>query len=151
MRRFLLTSALMILASPAMADMTAVPGGDEPLPPSVSESTFVPPEKCDITISFGSSGNGTDDDTGQAMMTYLDDEFMRLSYTRQSWGREGEYNYCITVTNADDGRSIYRQLKNLLPIEHTGKSPVMIKARHLKAAVIEPITDPVPPLPDDRL
>lgn len=136
MRRFLLTTILLMTTSPAYADMAELPR--------------VAPA-CDITVSFGSAGHGTDADTGQSMRAYLEGMTSTLSYTEKTWGSEGQYDYCVTLGNRDDSRAVYRQLRSLLPIDKSGTPPVMIKANHQRAKTIDPVNDPVPPLPDDRL
>lgn len=143
MRHLLLTASLMFVASPVFAEVSAMPGaGDVPV-------DFKPPS-CDITVSFGSAGAGTDSDTGMSMRAYLDGATAQMHYSEESWGHEGEYKYCITISNPDNARQIYRELKSLLPIQNSNQPPVMIKARHMNAQQVAPISDPVPPLPDDR-
>lgn len=105
---------------------------------------------CDITVSFGSAGNGPDRDTGMTMKTYLDGDKDRLKYTRQNRGTDGEYNYCIMVNDIEDSKSIYRNLKSILPIAQTGAAPVMIKARHSGAKNIEPVVA-TPVIPEEFL
>lgn len=131
------TFALLLLSSPALAQLLDLP--DAAPPP------------CDITVSFRSMGQGgTDKDTGMSMRAYLAGMADTLSYTQTRWGRDGEYDYCINVNNANERASIYRQLRGLLPIDNSISPPIMIKAHHLKAATIDEINAPVPPLPDDH-
>jgi hypothetical protein len=103
---------------------------------------------CDITVSFGSAGSGPDEDIGMTMKTYLDGDKDRLKYTRQNRGVEGEFNYCIMVKDAVDSKSIYRNLKSILPVAQMGAAPVMIKARHQNAKQVAPVIA-VPPIPED--
>lgn len=107
-------------------------------------------KSCDIMVSFGSAGSGPDSDIGMTMKTYLDGDKDRLKYTRQNRGSDGEFNYCIMVNDANDSKSIYRNLKSILPIAQTGAAPVMIKARHSSAKTIEPVVA-VPPIPEEFL
>lgn len=133
MRKFILASiALLTFTSPALA----------------LQDLATPVAPCDITVSFGSAGTGPDRDTTMSMKTYLDGDKARLKYTRHNRGQEGEYNYCIMINDSSDSRSIYRNLKSMLPIDQAGGSPVMIKARHSQVKQVNPVVA-VPPIVDE--
>lgn len=82
----------------------------------------VPPQKntagkkfCTLEIAFGSFAAGTDTKTGERIKSYLDSNPDKLTYVRSNWGKEGEYSYCLEVTQHKNRAEIYKDLKKLLP------------------------------------
>ncbi len=70
---------------------------------------------CTLKISFGSRGAGIDEKTAERMKAYLDANTDKLSYTRADWGREGEYDYCLDITQHNKRAQVYTALKKLMP------------------------------------
>lgn len=112
---------------------------DEPPPHVVSypksNVTGVPPQDpskfeqmvfCTLKVSFGSYASGTDKKSGEAVKAYLDSNTDKLTYTRTNWGKEGEYNYCVTVKEHNNKSSVYTGLKRLIPAPGTEKGPVSL-------------------------
>jgi len=84
------------------------------------------PERCDVTIKFGSYGMGIDQPLAATVadMVKTDPDIARA--TRKPWGREGEFDQCLTVKKGRDVRALYERYKALLPAKNV-KAPTSIE------------------------
>lgn len=70
---------------------------------------------CTMKVSFSSRGGDIDRRTADKMKSYLDGNPNLLTYLRSNWGKKGEYEYCVTVTEHGNRGKVYADLKKLLP------------------------------------
>lgn len=81
---------------------------------------------CDVTVKFGSYGAGIDrslaDSIDQAVKA--DRDLARVE--RRPWGREGEYDLCLTAKPQRDARAIFERYRAMLPARAL-KAPTSIE------------------------
>lgn len=84
------------------------------------------PPRCDITIRFGSYGAGIDRDLADkvAAAVKADRDIARSSL--KPWGREGEFDQCLTVKAGRDAKVAYERYRAVLPSK-TLKAPTSIE------------------------
>jgi len=89
-------------------------------------ATPAPTDRCDVTIKFASYGAGIDQDLADkvAMTVKTDRDVARA--TRKPWGREGEYDLCLTAKTGRDAKAIYARYRAMLPAR-TLKAPTSIE------------------------
>jgi hypothetical protein len=82
--------------------------------------------RCDVTIKFGSYGMGIDQPLAATVadMVKTDPDIARSE--RKPWGREGEYDQCLTVKKGHDAKATYERYKALLPAKNV-KAPTSIE------------------------
>ena len=84
------------------------------------------PARCDVTIKFGSYGAGIDhalaDKIAAAVRT--DSDIARSE--RKPWGREGEFDQCLTVKPGRDVKAAYERYRAMLPSKNL-KAPTSIE------------------------
>lgn len=113
------------------AETVSPPASNNPDAPPAPRSTLpyggsignAPPTKysyenkkfCTLKVSFGSRGAGIDQKTAEKVKTYLDSNADKLSYARADWGREGEYDYCLDITQHNKRAEVYKALKKIMP------------------------------------
>lgn len=56
----------------------------------------------DLTASFYSIGEGTDAATMEKFIQFLDTYRDKITINKTPWGREGEIDYCINLTNLEE-------------------------------------------------
>jgi hypothetical protein len=71
--------------------------------------------RCDVRIRFGSYGGGIDRPLAEtvAEMVKADRDLARVE--RKPWGREGEYDLCLTAKSKLNADSIYERYRAMLP------------------------------------
>ena len=81
---------------------------------------------CDVTIKFGSYGMGIDQPlaTMVADRVRTDPDIARSE--RKPWGREGEFDQCLTVKPGRNVKAIYERYRALLPAKNL-KAPTSIE------------------------
>lgn len=74
-----------------------------------------PTARCDVTIKFGSYGMGIDRPLADkvAMAVKADRDVARSD--RKPWGREGEYDLCLTAKPGRDAKGMYERYRAMLP------------------------------------
>lgn len=82
--------------------------------------------RCDVTIKFGSYGMGIDQPLAGTVadMVKTDPDIARSE--RKPWGREGEFDQCLTVKSSADARAVYERYRALLPAKSV-KAPTSIE------------------------
>ncbi len=70
---------------------------------------------CDVKVSFGSYGMGTDHEAGVKIKDYIAATPAIQKMERRDWGLEGEYDLCLTIPSAVDADKVYRDLKAYVP------------------------------------
>ena len=89
---------------------------------------LVSSKKCDIHLSFGSYGSGTPTKVIKSITKYLNElKGIKASYT-WSWGMEGEFDYCLVLTNQDRTQDVYNDLKGHIP-EFSKKGYTKLKSK----------------------
>nr|WP_295110717.1 hypothetical protein [uncultured Caulobacter sp.] len=97
------------------------------------------PPKCDVTIKFGSYGAGIDRDLADkvAVAVKADRDIARSE--RKPWGREGEFDQCLTVKSGRSAKAVFERYRAMLPAK-TLKAPTSIEGPDgLKAETIGPM------------
>lgn len=84
------------------------------------------PARCDVTIRFGSYGAGIDHALADkvAAAIKVDRDIARAE--RKPWGREGEFDQCLTVKPGRDARATYERYRSMLPARSL-KAPTSIE------------------------
>jgi len=84
------------------------------------------PQRCDVTIKFGSYGMGIDQPLAATIadMVKTDPDIARAE--RKPWGREGEFDQCLTVKKGRDAKVTYERYKALIPAKNV-KAPTSIE------------------------
>jgi hypothetical protein len=122
----------------AMAPVTT-PSASTPYTNPYPNNTVsgVPPEDlsefenrifCTLKVAFGSMGSGPDRKTGDKVKSYLDSNLDKLSYQTLSWGKEGEFSYCLTIKEHKNQAEIYSELRKIVPEKPTG-APVTLSGK----------------------
>ncbi|WP_297511232.1 hypothetical protein [uncultured Caulobacter sp.] len=103
-------AALAVLALSACAAAPVTPG----------------PARCDVTIKFGSYGGGIDRALADkvAATVKADRDVARAEI--KPWGREGEFDQCLTAKPGRDARAMYQRYRALLP-DRNLKAPTSIE------------------------
>jgi hypothetical protein len=120
MIRLAVALALGLSACAATAPDAAPVGGAAPPGPEA------PIKKCDVTIKFGSYGAGIDQPLAEkvAVAVKADRDIARSE--RKPWGREGEYDLCLTAKPGRDAKALYERYRAMLPAK-TLKAPTSIE------------------------
>ena len=73
------------------------------------------PRTCDVTLKFGSYGMGVDRPLAQAVdaRTKADRDLAHVA--RKPWGREGEYDLCLSARPGRSAQAIYERYRAMLP------------------------------------
>jgi hypothetical protein len=79
-----------------------------------------------VTIKFGSYGAGIDQPLAEkvAVAVKADRDIARSE--RKPWGREGEYDLCLTAKPGRDAKALYERYRAMLPAK-TLKAPTSIE------------------------
>ena len=83
---------------------------------------------CTLKVAFGSMGSGPDRKTGDKVKSYLDSNLDKLSYQTLSWGKEGEFSYCLTIKEHKNKATVYNELRKIVPEKKTG-APVTLSGK----------------------
>lgn len=102
--------ALSLSACAAAATPEASPGGAA---------------ACDVTIKFASYGAGIDRDLSDKVAATVKTDRDVARAERKPWGKEGEYDLCLT-TRAGKGAAVYERYRAMLPAR-TLKAPTSIE------------------------
>ncbi len=70
---------------------------------------------CDITIRFGSYGGGVDRPLADRIAETAKVDRDLAQTERKPWGREGEYDLCLSVKSGRDAKAIYQRYRAMLP------------------------------------
>ena len=95
--------------------------------------------RCDVTIKFGSYGMGIDRELADkvALAVKADRDVARSE--RKPWGREGEFDQCLTAKTGREAKAIYERYRAMLPAKSL-KAPSSIEGPEgLKAETIGPM------------
>lgn len=82
------------------------------------------PAGCDVTIKFGSYGMGIDRDLAERVATAAKSDRDVARSERKPWGREGEYDLCLTAKR--DAKAMYERYRAMLPAQSL-KAPTSIE------------------------
>lgn len=105
---------------PANNNPDATPAGNFPNN-SVSgvvksnERSFENRTWCTLKVSFTSIGTGINAKAADKIKTYLDSQSQILTYKKATWGKEGEFDYCIDIPKHNVRAKTYTAIKRLLP------------------------------------
>ncbi|MDR6627381.1 hypothetical protein [Caulobacter segnis] len=111
MTRLAALLALSLSACAAAATPEASPGGAA---------------RCDVTIKFASYGAGIDRDLSDRVAASVKTDRDVARAERKPWGKEGEYDLCLTARPGRDARAIYERYRAMLPPK-TLKAPTLIE------------------------
>ena len=100
----------MALAACATAPLAEISGG---------EAT------CDVTIKFASYGAGIDRELSDKVATTVKADRDIARSERKPWGKEGEYDLCLTARTGK-GAAVYERYRAMLPAR-TLKAPTSIE------------------------
>ena len=84
------------------------------------------PARCDVTIKFGSYGGGVDRDLAAKVAVAVKADRDLARSERRPWGREGEFDQCLTAKAGRDVRAMYERYRALLPPQNL-KAPTSIE------------------------
>jgi hypothetical protein len=82
--------------------------------------------RCDVTIKFGSYGMGIDQPLAATVadMVKTDPDIARSE--RRPWGREGEFDQCLTTKSGRNVKALYERYRAILPAKNI-KAPTSIE------------------------
>lgn len=73
------------------------------------------PPHCDVTIKFGSYGAGIDRELADKVAAAVKNDRDVARSERKPWGREGEFDQCLTVKPGRDAKAMYERYRAMLP------------------------------------
>ena len=85
-----------------------------------------PAARCDVTIKFGSYGMGIDQSLAATVAGRVKTDPDIAHSERKPWGREGEFDQCLTVKPGRNVKAIYERYRALLPAKNL-KAPTSIE------------------------
>ena len=97
------------------------------------------PARCDVTIKFGSYGMGIDRELADkvALAVKADRDVARSE--RKPWGKEGEFDQCLTAKSGRDVKTMYERYRAMLPAKSL-KAPTSIEGPDgMRAETIGPM------------
>ncbi len=80
--------------------------------------------RCDVTIKFASYGAGIDRELSEKVTATVKTDRDVTRSERQPWGREGEYDLCLTAKSGR-GVAVYERYRAMLPAKSL-KAPTSI-------------------------
>ena len=82
-------------------------------------------DRCDVTIKFASYGAGIDRPLAERVAAAVKTDRDLARSQRKPWGREGEYDLCLTA-KAGRGNAVYERYRSMLPAK-TLQAPTSIE------------------------
>lgn len=70
--------------------------------------------RCDVTIKFASYGAGVDRPLAERVAAAVKSDRNLAGSTRKPWGREGEYDLCLTAKTGK-AKAVYERYRGMLP------------------------------------
>ena len=95
--------------------------------------------RCDVTIKFGSYGMGIDRELADkvALAVKADRDVARSE--RKPWGKEGEFDQCLTAKTGRDAKAMFERYRAMLPAKSL-KAPTSIEGPDgMRAETIGPM------------
>jgi hypothetical protein len=83
--------------------------------PLFAQDVSAEPPSCDVKVSFGSYGMGTDREAAKSIEAYIDGNASIKKNERHSWGLEGEYDLCLTIPSPAAADAAYTAIKAFVP------------------------------------
>ena len=77
-----------------------------------------PAARCDVTIKFGSYGMGIDRPLADKVAAAVKADGDIARSERKPWGREGEYDLCLTAKPGRDAKAMYERYRAMLPAQN---------------------------------
>lgn len=71
-----------------------------------TSTSEVKAEKFRLVVSFISKGAGPDRTSSAALLAYIESHPKKPSYKTESWGREGETDYCLNLTELSKAEQV---------------------------------------------
>lgn len=87
---------------------------------------------CDVHLSFGSYGSGTPYEIIKKIKGFLSSRKDILQTFSWSWGKEGENDLCLILSNPKKSDEYYSELKKIIP-EYSKKGYTRLKTKSGKA------------------
>ncbi|AAK22453.1 hypothetical protein [Caulobacter vibrioides] len=84
------------------------------------------PARCDVTIKFGSYGAGIDHMLADKVAAAIQVDRDIARSERKPWGREGEFDQCLTAKPGRDVKAMYERYRAMLPARNL-KAPTSIE------------------------
>ena len=84
------------------------------------------PPRCDVTLKFASYGAGIDRELADKVAAAVKADRDVAHAERKPWGREGEFDQCLTVKSGRDAKALYERYRAMLPAK-TLKAPTSIE------------------------
>lgn len=95
--------------------------------------------RCDVTIKFGSYGMGIDRELADEVAAAVKVDRDVASSERKPWGREGEFDQCLTAKSGRDVKALYERYRAMLPAKSL-KAPTSIEGPDgMRAETIGPM------------
>jgi hypothetical protein len=84
------------------------------------------PPRCDVTLKFASYGAGIDRELADKVAVAVKTDRDVARSERKPWGREGEFDQCLTAKPGRDAKAMYERYRAMLPAR-TLKAPTSIE------------------------
>lgn len=110
MKNLILTLCLIAFVSCKSANEAEPKHEIEAVKTSVNNTRFI--------VSFISKASGIDYNSREKLIDYLDSN--KIEYNKVSWGREGEIDYCLALSDIDEARQtqLIEEIKALLELSN---------------------------------
>jgi hypothetical protein len=86
-----------------------------PLTLAACAAAPAPAARCDVTIRFGSYGGGIDRPLADRVAAAVKADRDIARWERKPWGREGEYDLCLTAKSERNLKALFERYRALLP------------------------------------
>jgi hypothetical protein len=95
--------------------------------------------RCNVTIKFGSYGIGIDRALADKVAVAVKADRDVARSERKPWGREGEFDQCLTVKSGRSAKVVFERYRAMLPAKSL-KAPTSIEGPDgMKAETIGPM------------
>jgi hypothetical protein len=106
---------------------------------AAAPATEAQASRCDVTLKFASYGAGIDRELADKVATAVKADRDVARSERKPWGREGEFDQCLTAKPGRDVKAMYERYRAMLPAK-TLKAPTSIEGPDgMRAETIGPM------------
>ncbi|MET3666822.1 hypothetical protein [Caulobacter sp. 1776] len=82
--------------------------------------------RCDVTLKFASYGAGIDRELADKVAAAVKADHDVARSERKPWGREGEFDQCLTAKSGRDVKAMFERYRAMLPAKSL-KAPTSIE------------------------
>lgn len=139
------TTSASTTVAPQQTSVTGTITTTHPVTPQPINTTTTPKEETTIryVVSFYSIGQGIDGKANDEFVKFLDSYAKKISYTPAHWGREGEIDYCLALTelSAAEQTEFVKKANELLAKSKLVHQKENTKCDHASSSALQPVTN----------